>query len=205
MPRRKTPRERARSAEAKQELRDRILREATGLFVEVGYREFSMRRLAARIGYTAPTIYGYFRNKDELLFEVIALGYAQLQAYLQRGSGAGAARLAQLGAAYLDFAFEQPEMYKLIFMHRPHFLFDLDEARVAERSEGLQVVARTMASVPGWDALPEAERRRLAEIFWAQLHGLVSLALTVPILSEQWARENLRFLLEKLALTPGRG
>src|SRR5438270_11477593 len=59
----------------KQELRSLILATAAELFLEHGYDRFSMRQVAERIGYSATTIYLYFENKDELLFEVVSDGW----------------------------------------------------------------------------------------------------------------------------------
>src|SRR5262249_47779933 len=75
-------RTRARTPEAKEELRNLILREATALFVEEGYAGFSMRKLAGRLGYTTTVLYSYFENKRELLLAIIGEGYQRVQTYL---------------------------------------------------------------------------------------------------------------------------
>ncbi len=52
----------------KEEFRLDILSAARELFSCDGYENFSMRKLARRIGYSPTTIYLYFRDKDDLLF-----------------------------------------------------------------------------------------------------------------------------------------
>jgi AcrR family transcriptional regulator len=47
--------------------RERVVRVALALLDEVGLRDLNMRRLAERLGVTAPALYWYVRNKDELL------------------------------------------------------------------------------------------------------------------------------------------
>lgn len=195
-PKRKDP-DRARTPAAKEELRARILQAAIVLFVDEGYHGFTMRKLAARIGYTPTTIYSYFENKDELLLEVIGNGWDTFRGYMDVAPGDPVAALVRLGERYLDFAFQNPELYKLMFITRPHFLFDLRAEKVSTRWG----ILNTVADVAGgaFDAAGDREaREHLAGLFWAVVHGLASLALTVPLVDEKWARGNLRFLLGKL-------
>lgn len=202
MPRLKTKKNatpRARSQEAKQELREKILREAIGLYSDVGYQGFTMRRLASRIGYTAAAVYVYYKDKDELLIEVINNGYEQFRAaFSPRGANA-LERLQSIGLAYLDFAFGNPELYKLMFMHRPNFLFDLSPERVAQRTEVLRMVDAELRRVMSGAGLQGSASQDVAEIFWALIHGLVSLALTVPLFDESWARAKFAVLVTSLA------
>lgn len=52
-----------------------IVREALGLIREEGPERFSMRRLGARLGVTAPTLYWHFPDKSSILREILkALG-----------------------------------------------------------------------------------------------------------------------------------
>lgn len=59
------PRQRAR--------RERILRAATELFVEFGYRKTSVDEIARRAGIAKGTVYLYYSNKAELVCHAIAL------------------------------------------------------------------------------------------------------------------------------------
>lgn len=195
----KTESERARTPAAKQELREKILREAVHLFADEGYAAFTMRKLAQRIGYTATTIYAYFENKDELMYAIITAGYETLRDYLTVNEREPVARLHAIGRAYLDFAFENPELYKLMFMLRPKALFDLTQEKVNARLEGLFTVAAAAGALPQLRGTSDADLRRVAELFWAELHGLASLGLQIPLFDESWARANLAFLVARLA------
>lgn len=53
------------------EKRDEIVAAATRLFVEVGYDDSSMAKVAAGAGVTPTTIYWYFADKDALLVAVL--------------------------------------------------------------------------------------------------------------------------------------
>lgn len=48
-----------------------VLREALKLLAERGYRGASLRELARRVGMSQPSLYHYFRSKDELVEQVL--------------------------------------------------------------------------------------------------------------------------------------
>jgi|GEM_PF-1816957 len=52
-------------------MKDKILIEATMLFAEKGTL-FSMNELAQSIGLKAPSLYNYYKSKEELLFDIVA-------------------------------------------------------------------------------------------------------------------------------------
>lgn len=54
-----------------EEKREEIIRIAAGLFEELGYEGTSMSAIAARVGGSKATLYGYFSSKEELLRAVL--------------------------------------------------------------------------------------------------------------------------------------
>ncbi|HEY5721741.1 MAG TPA: TetR/AcrR family transcriptional regulator [Allosphingosinicella sp.] len=54
-----------------EEKRREIVRIAAGLFDELGYERTSMSAIAARLGGSKATLYGYFRSKEDLLRAVL--------------------------------------------------------------------------------------------------------------------------------------
>ena len=63
--------------------RDAVLRTAAHLFLEQGYRNTSMSVLAKRLKITKPSLYYYFRNKEEILVECYRAGIAEIERHLQ--------------------------------------------------------------------------------------------------------------------------
>jgi AcrR family transcriptional regulator len=53
--------------------RDAVLRAAASLFNEHGYHGTSLELVAERLHITRPTVYYYFKNKDEILFDCVRL------------------------------------------------------------------------------------------------------------------------------------
>jgi AcrR family transcriptional regulator len=52
--------------------RREILREATELFAQQGYRETNLGQIADRLGFRRQAVYHYFKAKDDILYELIA-------------------------------------------------------------------------------------------------------------------------------------
>ena len=107
-----------RKEREKQEMRRKILDAAFEMFVEVGYERTSIRAIAEKIEYSPATIYLYYKDKDELLYEVqreafdlLAKSFAPLAEIRHPFE-----RLRALGLTYLDFAFSNPQYYDLMFI-----------------------------------------------------------------------------------------
>ena len=56
--------------ESTKETRELILKSARDIFLETGYQEASMRKIAARAGITAGAIYKHFSGKEEMFGEL---------------------------------------------------------------------------------------------------------------------------------------
>jgi AcrR family transcriptional regulator len=72
--------------------RDAVLREAARTFNEKGFHSTSLDELAVRLHVTKPTLYYYFRSKEEILYECLLRGLGELEeavdaALIAPGSG----------------------------------------------------------------------------------------------------------------------
>ncbi len=67
------------------ETRDQLLELATDRFVRDGYARTSVRELARETDRTTGSLYGHFRNKADLLAEVIAARIADLESSFPSG------------------------------------------------------------------------------------------------------------------------
>jgi AcrR family transcriptional regulator len=107
----------------KEEFRREILNSARDLFIDVGYEKFSMRRLAEKIDYSPTTIYHYIKNKDDLLFaicEEVAEQFLARIRYLRSVQSEPCEALRQAMLYLIEFAFENPNQYKVFFLTRPN-------------------------------------------------------------------------------------
>jgi AcrR family transcriptional regulator len=171
-------------------VRKAIMAAAAKVFLEVGLEGFAMRKVAERVGYTATTIYRYFRDKDDLLFAVVSEGLTAFTAALREGRDEVAdplARIEGLGLAYVRFGLDHPELYRLLFIQRPDFLGrsrgDIQTLRVESFTllrEAVTVAMKAGVAAPG-------DAAGVSMSFWAVVHGVTSLAITMPGVSRAQA------------------
>jgi AcrR family transcriptional regulator len=182
---------RERRAAQRQELREMILQAASELFLEQGYEGFSLRALAERIGYSATTIYLYFKDKDELLFAVVDEGFQTFTAALAAAAGSvrePLARIQSIGQAYIDFGLSHPAHYQLMFMQRPDFLLAYRPGACVPRIDGFGVLQDSVRQAMDAGALPGGDSEAYSDALWAMVHGVVALAVSIPVFDPERAR-----------------
>lgn len=168
----------ALSPGAIESFREALCRVATRRFAEHGYAGVTLRALAAELGCSPMTPYRYFRNKAEIFDAVRAAAFARFadrQEAAARREADPEQRLRALGQAYLGFAMEEPDAYRI--------MFQLDQD--PEPSAPERALEEPRAWFPLRNAVNEAIRAgrlrgdpdTVAHLFWAALHGLVSLHL----------------------------
>jgi AcrR family transcriptional regulator len=69
-----------RKERLKQVLKQSILRVARNIAEHEGWDKVTIRRIADEIEYTPPTIYEFFKNKEDLLDELAKEGSSELYA-----------------------------------------------------------------------------------------------------------------------------
>ncbi|MEX2583368.1 MAG: TetR/AcrR family transcriptional regulator [Gemmatimonadota bacterium] len=178
----------------KEALRTRIVEAARDIISDRGLDALSMRSIAERIEYSPGTIYLYFKDKEELLGEVIKAGFERMGEYIEEElavAGPEADAVSQhraLGRAYARFALENTAYFRVMFeLPTVAQVECVDECRGGEgsmASENLLVETIQRAMDAGLYQLEDAETGAL--IAWGLLHGLTSLyvsghlAMTIP-------------------------
>lgn len=160
------------------DFRDRLCEVAEQLFAEQGPEAVTMRQLASALGVSPMTPYRYFKDKDDILAAVRTAGFDRfaeaLEAAYARG-GDPRARGASVGEAYVTFAFDNPQTYKLMFdMYQPNEADYPDLARAADRAR--QTMSQYVRSLVDSGYLV-GDPVRIGEMFWASTHGCVVLEM----------------------------
>ncbi|HEX7050475.1 MAG TPA: TetR/AcrR family transcriptional regulator [Longimicrobiales bacterium] len=162
------------------ETRQRILDAARDLFVQCGYETTTMRAVADRIEFTPTAIYHHFRNKEALLRELCVADFGPFVEAFQRIGRIEdpVERLERIGAAYVDFALENPMQYRFLFMtERPGTIPD-HEAGGGEPPETVYAFLRDTCAeaIAGGYFSPEYDDPdEVAQMLWGAMHGLVSI------------------------------
>jgi AcrR family transcriptional regulator len=175
---------RHRREQQKEELRQAILEAASTLFVEQGYHGFSMRQLAERIGYSAATLYLYFRDKDDLLFTVVDEGFTRFEKQLAEAAASSAdpwTRLNALAQAYVTFGLRNPIYYRLMFLQRVDFLTQARAGEQQPRLAALHVLQDAVQSAMDAGVMQSGDVESYSDALWAMMHGIVALAMSMPM------------------------
>lgn len=182
--------------------RARILAVATRLFAEEGAAVVTMRRLAAELGMSRTTPYSYFRDKAEIVdcIRVIALDRLT-QAYREAidAETHPLAKMAALARAYVRFALDEPNAYRVLFDLREHLNEVGPEVIEAVRRFSEVGLAPMRACVE--QGLLRGPVEEVNLVTWSCLHGLVSLHLSGRLPPGQSAENLLPLMLEMM----GRG
>jgi AcrR family transcriptional regulator len=173
-----------RRARRRLALRETIVEAARDIVRDEGLRALTMRRIAEAIDYAPASLYAHFASREALLAELCREGGAALHAALERAAVDvdPRRRLEALGAAYVAFALEHPDTYRLMFMEDTALtkgVFESLESDDAARTLGL--IVATLAELRANGTLgPAADPMRLADLLWTVVHGIASLRLACP-------------------------
>jgi len=161
-------------------LKTRIADAAQQLYLRDGIEGFSMRKVADLVGVSAPAIYRYFENKNELLNEIVIEGLKVLERYLQPALEADTPydKLVQLTDNYLKFAIEQPKYFDFAFLVPNRDLSGLAE----EVANPMWTIFRLAIGQVG-ACMEDGTFKRddplgTAIVIWSEAHGLVTLFRT---------------------------
>ncbi len=187
-----TPAERRRR-ELREDTRRSILEAAEDLLVEDGYERFSMRRLASRCGYTAPTIYHYFGDKRRLIDAVLEDGFRRILDRLRqvpRSEDPAEAVRAQLDA-FVRFSLENPTHYRLLSLPRPY-----EAPPPASEAAAREQLESPLAALLRDGRLRASSVDQAVQCLWVVLHGVISLRTTSP--DAAWTENLESFALDTL-------
>jgi AcrR family transcriptional regulator len=165
----------------KADLRQSILEAGVKLFEEKGYEGFSLRQVAEEVGYTPTTIYLYFKDKDDLLLNVVYEGFKLFGESLEQGyqcSDDVLERFRAVGWGYFNFAMTHPVHYRLMFMQRGEFLRQKPPEGYSAIIDSFGVIQRVIAEGMAAGVMRQGDVRTISTLVWANVHGVVSLLLT---------------------------
>ncbi len=176
----------------KQETRNKILEAAREMFANEGYEAVTMRRIAEKIEYSPTAIYFHFPDKLALFREICFTDFRELgRRFFQIAKVEDPVERIRLsGRAYVEFAVQNPNHYRLMFMtpHPPGH----DEGAEIEKGNPeqdayaflLDAVEQALRAGRFRPELNDADL--IAQTLWAGVHGVA--ALHVAMCQDEWVR-----------------
>lgn len=149
--------------------KDDIINAAVEIVRQKGAEAINARTIAAALGCSTQPVFSNFATMEELRLAVIARADALYGEYIRREIAGGEYPAYKAsGMAYIRFAKEERELFKLLYMR--------DRANETDTDSGFGEQIETLVqNVTGLDA----ETARLFHLeMWAYVHGIASMLAT---------------------------
>lgn len=147
-----------------------VLNAALNIVRQNGAAALNARAVAGALGTSTQPIFSHYKTMEELRQDVIAAANERYQGMLQTGMTAGKYPAYKAsGMAYIRFAREEKELFKLLFMRdrsREVILEDHEEIRPI-----LDIIKKNMG-------LSEQEAFRFHLEMWIYVHGIATMMAT---------------------------
>jgi AcrR family transcriptional regulator len=153
-----------------------ILAAARSIGIRMGWKAVTIRAVAQQLGYTSPLLYEHFRDKQELLTELVIEGQAALAKEILTDLPADPfPSILSMVERYWSFMLENKQLYRLM---NGMDGADIERERVTALAQRMFEPATTI--VQAW-LLAACGRKSRAELLfedlWAILHGMAILHL----------------------------
>ena len=163
----------------KQELREKILEKAKEILIREGQDNLSIRNIATAIEYSPATIYLYFKDKDEIVYELMEMGFGKMTEELGDAFELPdpVERIRRIGQGYVTFGLKNPEWYDIMF-NAPQPIQHLHKCQ-EEWGYGIQLfdfLVSTCEDAMQQNRTRKQDPRLVALHLWSTVHGLVNLS-----------------------------
>ena len=170
--------------------RGEILGAAKRLFIEEGFANATMRRIAAEVGVSPTALYLHFADKEAILQAIADDYFSELLVVLNKTQGHEAPSLARMRAglrAYVMFGLSRYDEYRLTFENRaarndPSVCPDSDVA-----SMSFCMLQSSVEKLVAAGIFRSGDPVVIAETIWVCMHGLTSalVSLTERVQTER--------------------
>lgn len=150
--------------------REQIVAAALEVTRKNGITGLTARGLAAELGSSAKPIFGLFQNMEEVQKEVVSAANTLYQSYIKKGMADNKfPPYKASGIAYIQFAKEEKELFKLLFMR------DRTDEKIEENREEIRPILDLIIKNLGID---ENEAYFFHLELWLYVHGIATMIAT---------------------------
>jgi AcrR family transcriptional regulator len=168
------------------DLRNALVGAALERIGQGGQAAFSLREAARDVGVSANAAYRHFDDKAALLTAAAAAGFERLSRRMRlamnraaRRAGGGSvaiARFKAVGRAYVAFALDQPELFRLMFSESGGACTGATPT-APEKPTPWQLVGLALDDLVAEGVLAPAQREGAELKVWSAVHGFAALVL----------------------------
>lgn len=158
--------------------RGEILEAAKRLFIEEGFPQATMRRIAAVVGVSPTALYLHFSDKEAILQAIADDFFDELLVELHNSEGKETTPLAKLRAgmcAYVTFALDRADEYRLTFQVR-HVKLAPDQ-QPDHGDLPFEVLESAVQHLLDEGVFRPGDPVVISETIWCALHGLTAVLM----------------------------
>lgn len=161
-------------------IRKKIIDTASDILVEEGFEGLSIRKIASKIEYSPGIIYHYFKDKNEIVAEIVENGYVEM---IQRITNVAEDNenpeneIKEGLKAYIKFMLENPQNFKIILMTDVEIIqqkVNVLENGVSRYRKSIANLCRLLNSGMEKKKFKKMDIELTAQIIWTSTHGLLS-------------------------------
>lgn len=160
-------------------LRQALMQAASGFVAKNGPEKLSLRALAREVGVSQAAPYRHFEDKVSLLSALASEGFQRLGEKLEQAvteaNGNPIAALTGTGRAYIRFACDNPEIYRLMFVMKASEFND-EEMRSCHH-DAHQILGRVIEMGLDSGVFKAYPADKIALTAWSMVHGYASLVI----------------------------
>ena len=152
-------------------VQQRIVEAARNLVIENGFDNLSLRGIARRVDYSPAALYEYFESKDAII-EALCMKIDQhMSDFMMEALENSSLEhpLVRISLAYIQFALENPDDFRLLFFHNLYTSSGAQEII----SEQVELSIDTGEFLPSFDF----DHEEITHCIWSLAHGMAMLAL----------------------------
>ena len=162
-------------------LKDALIVETLNMVEENGVENITLRELTKRLGTSRSAIYRHFDSKDTLIKAVILSGFEKLEnaiASILLQETDILDRFYNMGKAYLHFAVQNPNIYRMMFGHKVEKQREEScDINDKESPIGFHALVSLLAEGQEKNILKKEDPMLQATYVWANIHGLSNLCI----------------------------
>lgn len=164
-----------------------IVKAAAELVRESGADSINARAVAAKLGVSTQPIFSNYSSMEELKADVLKYAHTVYCGYLERGMTSGEYPVYKAsGMAYIQFAKEERELFKLLFMR------DRTGEKITQNDEEVKPIIDIIMKNLGI-SVEEATMFHIE--MWVYVHGIAAMIATAYL---EWDRETISRMLTDL-------
>jgi len=199
---------RARSPEKKAKKFQKIITEGRKLFLKFGSEGFSMRAIAKKLDMQQGNLYNYVQSKRELWFAVVQCDFQRFASSMEQvittHQGTSVELLIALAKFYIDFALEDYERYKMMFLTPAPLSSSIGPIESAYQPLSFDFMLEVVQQAVEDKEIVGVDPTKFTMFIWGIVHGNVSLLQPEVLFPQDYARkldyqqEFRDFLLEQI-------